>query len=623
MTASFNLRLSPARRWFFDEHLISLAENRDPSNPAIDVPIHRGKWHVWLKTIFHLIIITIFVAMKHARYYIMLFSVLLVTGTLTGLCQTNDAKIAAFIKVWGFLKYHHPTVAKGELDWDSVFIAMLPGIRHSSTKGEFNSRLLSVIDRLAPLEKGPQSSQPDRLFAQNHDLGWIDHDDRLNTEVRGRLKEIYLRRYQGDNRYIKLKNQTADYSGEKKYEEMSLPRRDYRLLFLSRFWNAINYFAPYKYEIGEDWGRVLSRFIPKIAAAADTLTYYEVLLELAASLNDGHAQVTMDNWDNRPINDLVFGKYTAPIYADLIDGVVVVRRPTNDSLYAVAGIKKGDRILSIDGEPVVDRLNKLGKWASSSNKASRNKQLMWVLFDTQKDRQTLMIKRGTQNFTAIVRCIRTSEKDWRDLTNYTNSTTGYKIVGRSIAYVFASQIWHGDLDTIKALIKTKKAVIFDVRNYPNNDDFYNIFDIFLPGPTPINQSLCLAPGHPGYFAWQLSSKIGKVNTSPYPGKVVILADERTQSQGEYSVMCLQTIPRSVTIGSPTAGADGVVTFIPIGGHLVISYSGYGIFYPDKSPTQRRGVKIDIPVTKTVADLLTDRDPILEEAMRYLKKSGIE
>ena len=196
--------------------------------------------------------------MKYGFYYRMLFAGLLITNALTGYSQGhntgtgNDGKIAAFIRVWGFLKYYHPAVAKGGLDWDSVFISDLPGIRHSPSKGEFNSRLLSIINDLGPPEKDRQPLPPDTLFSQNHDMSWIDHEDWLNTNIRGRLKEIYIRRYKGANRYIKLKDLTADYSGEKKYEKMSIPEQDYRLLFLSRFWNVINYFAPYKYEIGEE-----------------------------------------------------------------------------------------------------------------------------------------------------------------------------------------------------------------------------------------------------------------------------------------------------------------------------------------------------------------------------------
>ena len=85
-----------------------------------------------------------------------------------------------------------------------------------------------------------------------------------------------------------------------------------------------------------------------------------------------------------------------------------------------------------------------------------------------------------------------------------------------------------------------------------------------------------------------------MNKELYKGKVLILCDERTQSQGEYTCMAFQTIPNSVTIGTQTAGADGIVTHIPIGSGLSISYSGYGIYYPDKTQTQRTGIKIAYP-----------------------------
>ncbi len=184
-------------------------------------------------------------------------------------------------------------------------------------------------------------------------------------------------------------------------------------------------------------------------------------------------------------------------------------------------------------------------------------------------------------------------------------------------------MWKSNMDTIKALIKSKKAVIIDIRNYPISDYFYNIFDIFLPEPKAINQSLYITIKNPGYFRWQLSPKIGTTNKFPYSGKVVILTDERSQSQGEYSVMCLQTIPNSVTVGSQTAGADGVVTTISMGGKLSLSYSGYGIFYPDKTPTQRRGVKIDIEATKTAESITNNRDFALQKALEFLKKNGID
>ena len=39
---------------------------------------------------------------------------------------SQTEKLAATCKVWGFLKYYHPNVASGELNWDSQLLEKLP-----------------------------------------------------------------------------------------------------------------------------------------------------------------------------------------------------------------------------------------------------------------------------------------------------------------------------------------------------------------------------------------------------------------------------------------------------------------------------------------------------------------
>lgn len=559
--------------------------------------------------------------MRHRDLFKILFLSLFILAHANASGQTYYKKIEAFTKVWGFLKYHQQAVAAGSINWDSVYVNNLPLLHKTTTNDEFNKLLLSIVDNLGEPVKNEVIKVADTLFTKNHDIGWINNNNLINSALKQKLSNIYRWRYQGDNKYIKLDYSTPDYSGERKYQNIIFPDHDYRLLFLSRFWNAINYFGPYKYEIDESWNSVLSQFIPKMINATDTVSYYKALLQLAVSLRDGHSQVYLSN-DNMPITNLVFGKYTAPVYIDILSGTAIVRKLANDSLCSKANIKKGDIILAIDNEPVSKRLKRLKEYASASNDVARNISISRILFNTHNNNQSLKIKRGNRIFTTSTACILTSERNWGALSNYTSNETGYKSIGNSIAYIYAMQIWDGNLDSINALIKRKSAVIFDVRNYPSNNSFYKIFNTFLPEPKIISSSLNISIINPGFFKWTNSARLGTVNKSPYTGKVIILADERSQSQGEYSVMALQTIHGAVTIGSQTSGHDGIVTHIPMGGKLTLSYSGYGVFYPDKTPTQRRGVRIDVPVKKTAESVITDRDLILEEALKYLKERGI-
>jgi hypothetical protein len=233
----------------------------------------------------------------------------------------------------------------------------------------------------------------------------------------------------------------------------------------------------------------------------------------------------------------------------------------------------------------------------------------------------LVLKRGNKVITTLIEREPTANRNWGKYINYTFHDGGYKMLKDSTLIIYASIIWKGNIDTLKQLIKQSKSVIFDVRNYPNNDTFYSITDPFLAEPKAIDYSTLALPKSPGLFKWVLNPhKIGHLSDSIYRGKVVILCDERTQSQGEYSVMALQTIPGSITIGSRTAGHDGVITNIPMGGGVTMSYSGYGVYYPDKTPTQQIGVRIDIPVKKTIEAIKNNRDEILERALQYINDS---
>ncbi len=531
--------------------------------------------------------------------------------------QTKYQKIGIFTKVWGFLKYYHPGVASGKNNWDSVFISNAKNIGSAGSIAEFNDQILALLEAAGPVEKISAKPAPDSLCAYNKiNNDWIKQSKWLSDQVKGRLEFIYENKNQGDNKYIKIVGQTADFSGENHYENLGFPDSTYRLLFLARFWNIINYFAPYKY-LTDDWDTVLGKFIPRIIHSDDSLSYYKTLLELSKSLHDGHAGVILSGHPGL-IQDLIFGGYRVPFYYEIFDGKIFIRKPENDAIEKGFNLRRGDIILKMNNEDVKNLIDDRRKYMPASNEVGQDHFLSWNLLDGQAPSARLTIKRGTHIFNTTVPTILSSKRDWGVQTNYTFNNAGYKKLDDSLLVIYAAQIWKGNLDTLKYMINQAKAVIFDVRNYPQNDAFIYISDPFLSRPEIINYSSIAIPDFPGLFQWKPSPEIGHTNDHAYKGKVVILADERTQSQGEYSCMVLQTIPGAVTIGSQTAGTDGVLTSIPIGGELNISYSGYGIYYPDKRPTQGTGIKIDIPVKKTVESVTGDQDPIMDAALKYLR-----
>jgi C-terminal processing protease CtpA/Prc len=82
-------------------------------------------------------------------------------------------------------------------------------------------------------------------------------------------------------------------------------------------------------------------------------------------------------------------------------------------------------------------------------------------------------------------------------------------------------------------------------------------------------------------------------------------------------MALEAGPKTITVGSQTAGADGNVSRIPLPCGLYAMISGIGVFYPDGTPTQRVGVHIDVVVKPTVEGIRQGKDEVLEAAIRQI------
>jgi C-terminal processing protease CtpA/Prc len=122
------------------------------------------------------------------------------------------------------------------------------------------------------------------------------------------------------------------------------------------------------------------------------------------------------------------------------------------------------------------------------------------------------------------------------------------------------------------------------------------------------------------FYWKTGDSTGPQEPNPdhYRGKIIVLANNDTQSIGEFTTMALMAFPRTTVLGSPTAGADGNVSFIYLPGKITTHISGIGIYWPDKSPTQRIGIIPDIEVYPTINGIKQGLDEELECALEYAR-----
>lgn len=101
-------------------------------------------------------------------------------------------------------------------------------------------------------------------------------------------------------------------------------------------------------------------------------------------------------------------------------------------------------------------------------------------------------------------------------------------------------------------------------------------------------------------------------------KVVVLVDERTQSQSEISALFFKALG-AILVGSRTAGTVGDVTDIQVHPEVRMSFSGQDVLTPQGVSLHGRGLDIDVLIKETSAAIRSGRDLPLEAALRILSK----
>ncbi|MGY5267199.1 S41 family peptidase [Paraclostridium bifermentans] len=130
--------------------------------------------------------------------------------------------------------------------------------------------------------------------------------------------------------------------------------------------------------------------------------------------------------------------------------------------------------------------------------------------------------------------------------------------------------------------------------------------------------LYLINQYPGEFTFAKDQVINPDDKKHYKGKLMILMNERSQSQSEFTVMELRKGTNAKVIGSNSIGTDGDATEVYLPGGVTTIITGLGVYNPDGSQTQRIGLKPDIYIKPTIDGIKEGRDELSEKAIEVIK-----
>lgn len=528
--------------------------------------------------------------------------------------QTTQ-NLYALGRIWGLLKYFHPEVADGKFDWDTELFKELNKVQ--SSRAEFNAEMLRWINSLGKLNNG--SGKPavtDSLLAAN---AWINNKAIFDAGLSARLKAVITDRNTGKNKYISFYPgvNNPNFGTEKPYPGLITVDAGYRMLALFRFWNMVEYFFPYKNIIGEDWDKALTAMIPSFVNAKTRLDYKLAVWSMINRIHDTHANLYSHTSDPEMLK-YIGGTRQLPVTVRLVENKWVITKVLAENADSYP-LKKGDVIVSLNGKSAADRAAFLMPYACASNISTANRNIGNDFFWTDAETFPLQITRNGKNMAVDAPSV-TMQAYMGIVRKGPDASPAYKLLNAQVGYVTFDKIKSSFFKQMFDEFKDTKGIVLDIRNYPSEFVVFTLNEYLRSTPEAFVKFTNTAADKPGVYNYTPALSTGTKNKNAYKGKLVILVNEESQSQAEYTTMALRAGGRAIVMGSQTAGADGNISAIVLPGGLSTFFSGIGVFYPDGKGTQRTGMVPDVEVRPTIKGIADGRDEVLAKAVEWINKN---
>lgn len=118
--------------------------------------------------------------------------------------KTLVANLELLGKLWGFLKYHHPEVGKGNYNWDNELFRMLPEYLKANGTARRDEILLQWMEKYGAITECMTCRETSADAVLKPDFSWVENSN-MSSLLKEKIKEIYRDRHQGEQFYVGLK----------------------------------------------------------------------------------------------------------------------------------------------------------------------------------------------------------------------------------------------------------------------------------------------------------------------------------------------------------------------------------------------------------------------------------
>ncbi|MGS2740351.1 S41 family peptidase [Sinomicrobium sp. M5D2P17] len=425
---------------------------------------------------------------------------------------------------------------------------------------------------------------------------------------------------------------------------------------MSKFWQEVNYNFVYLDKIDrEAWEEEYKKLITEVQETENDYEYYRLLQKFCAMLKDGHTNVNFPKilYGSILLNTY-FGEYR--IFLSNIDGKAIITR-VNASKKEVLPI--GTEIVKVNGMETKEYIKEhVAPYISSSTEHILKDWSIRLMLRAPEGTGFHLEFRLPDGSSKSLRLTHTKTEEKEVYPPFEeHELLDFKWLENDIAYVALNSFSDAKIDTLfteklPELYKAKKLVI-DLRNNGGGSTSIGTKILqYLTNDTLLYGSKTQSRLHiPSFKAWgkwteakdtvnnawakqeYLSYHDAFYHDFPYEPDTVKLKEKRivvptvllighnTASAAEDFLIYADNQQHMVKIGEPTFGSTGQPLLFDLPGGGSARVCTKKDTYPDGREFVGYGIQPDITVKKTLSDYLKNKDPALEEAIRYLNRKN--
>ncbi|QES90810.1 S41 family peptidase [Rhizosphaericola mali] len=366
-------------------------------------------------------------------------------------------------------------------------------------------------------------------------------------------------------------------------------------------WNIFKHFFPYWQDASSDPISILHTAVVHAYNVKNSLDFEKTLMQLTASLNDGHIWVS---YKGDTLN-----RWQLPISLTIVDDHIVVDK-IFDSTFS--DLQSGDVIEKINGIVAIQYLDRIMAEISGSKQWKQYRALNIFTNGAKQNPIVLKIDRMENPITM--------NRNMDSYTYYTRTKKAFKPSGEikpGIFYLNLNTISKDTIDQWMPKLSTAKGIICDLRGYPNGN--HNLINHLLTQKEDTKWMFIPKTTYPDQknieyleLGWNMDTTNPHINA-----KVIFLIDGRSISYAESYMGFIKDFKLATIIGQPTAGTNGDINPFNLPGGYTISWTGMMVKNHDGSKHHLLGILPDIYVNRSIDGIKQGKDEYLDKALDLL------